>query len=948
MIGAKNEIKKNYKRKRNYVEENKHNFYKKCNNGTNKTNVMENTNKENGGEAYSCNLNNKYIFEGSVKIKNKSNNIFYNKVQVFNRDMSIILIKALEIYLKNKNKDKEKILFRGFNVVELLSASGIRSIRYVKELQETINHIIANDIDKYACKQIRRNFKRNQINKEKYTILCNDANSVMNILNIDNIYGKKRSNKKLDIGFSYINNTTDYNDYFREALKFLKYLTNYNRVKSDDVREEKPNNSIDNNRVYTNDANNETNMNHNNDTNMDHNNDTNMDYNNDTNMDYNNDTNMDYNNDTLNDRNNKNKKSANNNYVEDHDHLQESDSTAFSSSDETVTNIDASNEAYNKTENSSYTRVNNAYLAVGGNEPIDRETKNEINQIEKIQNTGVTQNIGDKNNLSERQMEEIIKNNKIMEKYMFDIIDIDPYGSSLEYLESCLKYGRSNFFILITNTDMRVLNGKFPDVSFYKYNSMIFSQKVNYNKEYCIRVLFYKIKTIAAKYKKCVIPYSSLNIDFYIRILIQVLDDALQTKDLCIDSGLVYQCNNCCSFYINPMASKKDVNLSDIENNKHSKKRRRNKRNAIFSNAKKNNHTFEETGHGPAELNTLNDHEHNHESENMTVEYIEDDVVDDGTTENVENGNNIDKLVHDDIVEKEENFKKSLNGEYPDNKRNSVNIEFTQNAGDVNADIVSAIAERPFQKEEYEKDENPIICHRYKCSKLNISNKCMECGGDILLGGPIYIGKLHNDDFIHTCISLLENLEEYNLNTIKSRERILINFRCLKQEINVPLYYNLPSLFRNFKICSFSRRLLVNALLNLNYQVSYFHKDPDSVKTNAPNSVFMDIFRAIIYKINSKKRKSNTVEPGKDEINSQNNNNEGTEDRSKKIYSINTIKDEKLREKLLSYEFFKKNSAFDNIDISNYKKNDNVHMKLFTLQNPEPFWGPMKKHHEKN
>ncbi|SBT47723.1 N(2),N(2)-dimethylguanosine tRNA methyltransferase, putative [Plasmodium ovale wallikeri] len=856
MIGASRGGRRNERPKRKFAEGGKNGFCKKFN-GTNKRSI--------GGGGECGRENNKYIFEGSVKIKNKNKHIFYNKTQVFNRDMSIILIKALEIYLKEKNKDNEKTLFRGFNVIELLSASGIRSIRYVKELRETINHIIANDIDKYACKQIRRNFKRNNISKEKYTILCNDANSVMNILNIDNVYTKKRNNKKLDIGFTYINNINNYYAFFKQGFSFLKFLTNYNKGKNS----------------------------------------------------------------------------------EDKETTQDSDSTAFSSNDDMNTKMDSIEEEYDYLEEKKYN--NSAQFYEKGDAPT-----NASESVEGDQNGGTLEKkmsrfgdlegtteigdtcIGDKKLLNEMTMDEIMKKSKEMEKYMFDIIDIDPYGSSIEYLESCLRYGRSNFFILITNTDMRILNGKFPDVSFYKYNSMIFSKKVSYNNEFSIRVLFYKIKAIASKYKKCVIPYCSLNIDFYIRILIQVLDDALQTKELCVDSGLVYQCCNCSSFYINPLAFKKDVSVSLTENGIQSKRWKKNKKKNSLAN--EYNDDYDD-----------NDQEKTLEQEShFSAAPVEGEYTQKGKeTEQAVGSDNINDVTINGKDFVDYHAADTAINEKKDTTENCEEIEENRNNG-----------------------RESHIGYKYKSSKLHVSNKCEECGGDMQIGGPIYIGKLHNIDFIHTCISLLEHLQDYNLNTIKSRERILINFRCLKQEINIPLYYNMPALFRNFKICSFSRKLLVNALLNLNYEVSYFHKDPDSVKTNAPNHIFMDVFRAIIFKINSKTKntggaggKQDAREPngangdagsgGNSYINengknsNDNNCNANNEGSPRKVYSISTIKDEKLREKLLSFEFFKKNTSFENINISNYK-NNKTHLKLFTMDNPEPFWGPMKKHAEKN
>ncbi|EAA19899.1 probable n(2),n(2)-dimethylguanosine tRNA methyltransferase-related, partial [Plasmodium yoelii yoelii] len=503
MTRGDDEIPRNDSHKRNYVRDDNVN---KKHHGSDNPNGIKNNVEEN--DKNMKNGNNKHIYEGCVKIKNKNKHIFYNKAQVFNRDMSIVLIKSLELYLKNKNKDNEKTIFRGFNIIELLSASGIRSIRYVKELKETINHIVTNDIDKYACKQIRRNFKRNNIDNDKYTILCNDANVVMNILNVDNGYMKKRNNKKLDIGFTYINNTNNYNEYFKEALKFLKFITTYNNTKT--FEGDKDNHG--NKNIYDNE-----------------------------------------------------KGQINSNGYD-------SDSTNFSFDDEINTKIDIIKE--NKDLNNICNGNMNDISKNANIKTMDEKEEDKTNAEMKLMETSI---------------DEEIKKKQFSERYIFDIIDIDPYGSSICYLESCIKYGRSNFFMLITNTDMRILNGKFPDVSFYKYNSMIFNKNVNYNNEFSIRVLLYKLKNIASKYKKHIIPFCSLNIDFYIRMLVQVLDDPLQTKDLCIDTGIVYQCTKCTSFHVNPVASKKTINFKETNNSSLSQRRKINKKKKELLNSKDTN-----------------------------------------------------------------------------------------------------------------------------------------------------------------------------------------------------------------------------------------------------------------------------------------------------------------------------------------------------------------------
>ncbi len=69
-------------------------------------------------------------------------------MQEFNRDISILTIrefsKIREEELKAKNRE-----FTGINVLEALSATGLRSVRYLKEIPR-IKELVANDIDPAA------------------------------------------------------------------------------------------------------------------------------------------------------------------------------------------------------------------------------------------------------------------------------------------------------------------------------------------------------------------------------------------------------------------------------------------------------------------------------------------------------------------------------------------------------------------------------------------------------------------------------------------------------------------------------------------------------------------------------------------------------------------------------------------------------------------------------
>jgi len=87
-------------------------------------------------------------FEGKIS---KELPVFYNPVMKTNRDTSILLLNAL-----NKKQ---------MQIADPLAGSGIRSIRFVKELNKgIIKTISVNDYDEFSLKNIKENFKLNKIN----------------------------------------------------------------------------------------------------------------------------------------------------------------------------------------------------------------------------------------------------------------------------------------------------------------------------------------------------------------------------------------------------------------------------------------------------------------------------------------------------------------------------------------------------------------------------------------------------------------------------------------------------------------------------------------------------------------------------------------------------------------------------------------------------------------
>ena len=87
------------------------------------------------------------------------NDVFYNPVQEFNRDLTCAVIQNFINQRDSENDDQET---GGITVLEGLAASGLRSIRFAKEISG-IKSIVANDWSRQAVESIERNVEHNNV-----------------------------------------------------------------------------------------------------------------------------------------------------------------------------------------------------------------------------------------------------------------------------------------------------------------------------------------------------------------------------------------------------------------------------------------------------------------------------------------------------------------------------------------------------------------------------------------------------------------------------------------------------------------------------------------------------------------------------------------------------------------------------------------------------------------
>src|SRR3989338_122798 len=97
----------------------------------------------------------------AVLVYSEADQAFYNPVQVANRDLTIAVLRTFAPEYVHYRKRGER-RGRGLRVLEALSATGLRSVRYWKEV-EGVESVVANDVLPSAVAAIRRTLLANGV-----------------------------------------------------------------------------------------------------------------------------------------------------------------------------------------------------------------------------------------------------------------------------------------------------------------------------------------------------------------------------------------------------------------------------------------------------------------------------------------------------------------------------------------------------------------------------------------------------------------------------------------------------------------------------------------------------------------------------------------------------------------------------------------------------------------
>jgi len=143
----------------------------------------------------------------------------------------------------------------------------------------------------------------------------------------------------------------------------------------------------------------------------------------------------------------------------------------------------------------------------------------------------------------------------------------------------------------------------------------------------------------------------------------------------------------------------------------------------------------------------------------------------------------------------------------------------------------------------------------YQPARAPPAPQCEETGAPFKVGGPAWLGPLHDKAVVDKAVRRLENMPKEKKGEgsgsgskpteLKTRERLHGLLTSVSEELpDVPLYYLLPDLCHTVHCQSPPMAKVRAALVNAGYRVSGYHKDPQAIKTDAPNGVVWDVMRA--------------------------------------------------------------------------------------------------------
>ncbi|QDS75356.1 hypothetical protein FKW77_002229 [Venturia effusa] len=127
----------------------------------------------------------------------------------------------------------------------------------------------------------------------------------------------------------------------------------------------------------------------------------------------------------------------------------------------------------------------------------------------------------------------------------YEVIDIDPYGTAVPFLDAAVQALSNGGLLCVTCTDSGVFNSiGYSEKTFSLYGGL--PVKGEHCHEAGLRLILHAINTSAAKYGISVEPLLSLSIDYYARVFVRIRRSPAEVKFHSSKTMIVYSCDHGC------------------------------------------------------------------------------------------------------------------------------------------------------------------------------------------------------------------------------------------------------------------------------------------------------------------------------------------------------------------------------------------------------------------
>jgi tRNA (guanine26-N2/guanine27-N2)-dimethyltransferase len=156
-----------------------------------------------------------------------------------------------------------------------------------------------------------------------------------------------------------------------------------------------------------------------------------------------------------------------------------------------------------------------------------------------------------KRNVKRLQLNSCVKHsdaNALMSEERFDVVDIDPFGSPVPFVDAACR--STSKMLCVTATDTAPLSGAHFNAGVRRYSALPLNTE--YHAETGIRILIGKIVREFVKYDKSAVPMLAHATEHYYRVYLRI-ERGARIADECLSSlGFVFHCIKCGHRYVAP------------------------------------------------------------------------------------------------------------------------------------------------------------------------------------------------------------------------------------------------------------------------------------------------------------------------------------------------------------------------------------------------------------